>query len=55
LKVERNIRLTALNAEREELFLFNTTGQINEEVLRKIQRDIEHLESALLDPDKTPP
>ncbi|HEY5800127.1 MAG TPA: Na+/H+ antiporter [Burkholderiaceae bacterium] len=52
LKVERNIRLTALDAEREELFALNKARRINEEVLRKLQRELDHMESALIEPDK---
>lgn len=54
LKVERNIRLTALDAERDELFALTRSGQINEEMLRKLQREIDHQESGLTDPDKAP-
>lgn len=48
LKVERNLRLNAISAEREELLRLHKARSINEETLRIIQREIDHLESALL-------
>jgi len=48
LKVERNLRLNAISAEREELLRMHADRSINEETLRIIQREIDHLESALL-------
>lgn len=48
LKVERNLRLNALSAEREALLRLHRNRAINEETLRAIQREIDHLESALL-------
>lgn len=47
LKVERNLRLVALAAERETLLRLHRERAINEETLRVIQREIDHLESAL--------
>jgi len=47
LKVERNLRLVALAAEREALLRLHRERAINEETLRVIQREIDHLESAL--------
>ncbi|MBI1822861.1 MAG: hypothetical protein HYR80_01900, partial [Nitrospirae bacterium] len=47
LKIERNIRFNALDAERQELFNLHKKKKINEEVLRNIQRDIDNLESGL--------
>jgi Na+/H+ antiporter len=48
LKVERNLRLVALQAEREALLRLHRERAINEETLRAIQREIDHLESALV-------
>lgn len=47
LKIERNLRLNALDAERAELFELHEKKLINEEVLRNIQRDLDNLESGL--------
>jgi CPA1 family monovalent cation:H+ antiporter len=47
LKIERNLRFNALDAERRELFRLHQEKKINEEVLRTIQRDIDNLESGL--------
>lgn len=47
LKIERNLRLNALDAERRELFNLHEKKMINEEVLRNIQRDIDHLENGI--------
>jgi Na+/H+ antiporter len=47
LKVERNLRLTALAAEAEALLDLHRTRAINEETLRKVQREIDHTVSAL--------
>lgn len=50
IKIERNLRLNVLNAEREELFRLHKRKAINEEVLRSIQREIDYLEASLLAP-----
>jgi len=46
-QVERRLRLTALQAERVELLQLRDTAVINDEVLRVIQADLDHLESLL--------
>ncbi|MFI5304183.1 MAG: Na+/H+ antiporter [Nitrospiria bacterium] len=47
LKIERNLRLNALDAERRELFNLHKKKLINEESLRNIQKDIDIMESGL--------
>ncbi|MHB8481582.1 MAG: Na+/H+ antiporter [Nitrospiria bacterium] len=49
LKIERNLRFSALSAEREELFRLHKNKLINEDVLRTIQREIDYLESGLVE------
>ena len=44
---ERRLRLTALQAERAELLQLRDTDVINDEVLRAIQTDLDHVESLL--------
>jgi len=47
LKVERNLRLSALAAENEALLALHRRRAINEETLRAVQREIDHTASAL--------
>jgi monovalent cation/hydrogen antiporter len=44
---ERRLRLAALQAERDELMQLRDTDVINDEVLRVIQAELDHLESLL--------
>ena len=46
-QAERRLRLAALSAEREELQELRDTDVINDEVLRTIQADLDHVESLL--------
>ncbi|HTS23616.1 MAG TPA: Na+/H+ antiporter [Casimicrobiaceae bacterium] len=46
-EAERRLRLTALRAEREELLQLRDSAVINDEVLRVIQSDLDHVESLL--------
>ena len=46
-EAERRLRLTALQAERTELLQLRDTEVINDEVLRVIQADLDHVESLL--------
>ena len=46
-EAERRLRLTALQAERDELMQLRDTDVINDEVLRVIQSELDHVESLL--------
>jgi hypothetical protein len=46
-QAERRLRLAALRAERDELQELRDTDVINDEVLRVIQADLDHVESLL--------
>jgi monovalent cation/hydrogen antiporter len=46
-QAERRLRLAALRAERDELQELRDTDVINDEVLRTIQADLDHVESLL--------
>lgn len=53
LQAEHALRLNALSAERAELFRLHKNKTINEEVLRAIQREIDHVESSLTGPSSS--
>ncbi len=44
-EAERRLRLAALRAERDELMQLRDTEVINDEVLRIIQSDLDHIEA----------
>jgi CPA1 family monovalent cation:H+ antiporter len=46
-EAERRLRLAALQAERDELMQLRDTDVINDEVLRVIQTELDHVESLL--------
>jgi Na+/H+ antiporter len=49
-EVERRLRLAALRAERDELLQLRDSEVINDEVLRVIQSDLDHVESLVSGP-----
>ena len=49
-EAERRLRLAALRAERDELMQLRDSEVINDEVLRVIQSDLDHLESLVSSP-----
>ena len=53
-EAERQLRLAALRAERDELMQLRETDVINDEVLRTIQSDLDHAESLLAGPSWNP-
>ena len=48
--IEKQLRLTALRAEREEIYRLRNALQINDETLRRVLADIDLLEAALIGP-----
>ena len=49
-EIEKQLRLTALRAEREEIYRLRNALQINDETLRRVLADIDLLEAALIGP-----